>query len=77
MKDPCQDVLEDLERFLDRECPQDMEAVIAHHLAACPPCGDRAEFERQLRAIVASKCRDQAPAHLVQRITLEITGPLA
>ncbi len=77
MKDPCREVLEDLDRFLDHECPHDMEAWIAHHLAACPPCGDRAEFERQLRAIVATKCRDHAPADLVARITLEITGPVA
>lgn len=72
MKDPCREVLSDLQRFLDQECPGDMEAVIARHLAACPPCLDRADFERELRAIVAAKCRDRAPVGLVQRITLRL-----
>lgn len=68
MNDECGEVLERLQVFLDQECPDDMAAAVAEHLQDCPPCLERADFERELRRIVASKCRDQAPTGLVERI---------
>lgn len=68
MADDCNEVLADLHRYLDGECPRNLEAVIREHLGDCPPCLDRADFEQQLRALIASKCRDAAPPGLADRI---------
>lgn len=64
MGDQCQDVLDRIETYLDGECTNDVEAVVRQHLADCPPCGDRADFQEQLKAIIASRCRERAPQSL-------------
>ncbi|MGI9018055.1 MAG: mycothiol system anti-sigma-R factor [Euzebya sp.] len=68
MSDQCDALLKRLETFLDGECPQDVEATLEQHLQDCPPCLDRADFERKVRELVASKCRDSAPVGLVDSI---------
>jgi anti-sigma factor (TIGR02949 family) len=42
--------------------------VVQAHLQLCPPCLDRADFERHLRALVASRCREKAPPGLLERV---------
>lgn len=68
MEPECQEVLDDLARYLDRECPDNLEAVINEHLADCPPCLRRADFERRLRALLANHCRQPAPPGLLDRV---------
>ena len=68
MSDECGDLLESLEAFLDGEAPKDVEAIVEAHLRLCPPCMDRADFERKVRALVASRCRDSAPPGLVDAV---------
>ena len=68
MGDDCREALARLDLYLDGECEAALEATIRRHLDDCPPCVDRAEFERELRAIVARKCRDAAPHGLVDRV---------
>jgi anti-sigma factor (TIGR02949 family) len=68
MSDECDALLERLEIYLDGECPRDMESQIAAHLQECPPCLDRADFERKVRQLVASRCRDAAPSGLMDAI---------
>ncbi len=68
MSDKCDALLERLETFLDGECPQDVEAAVEEHLRLCPPCLDRADFERKVRQLVASRCRDHAPDGLVDAV---------
>lgn len=68
MTDDCLEVLDDIERYLDGECPADVAAVISRHLADCSPCLYRSDFERSLRALVARNCRDQAPPGLLDRV---------
>lgn len=79
MKDSCREVLEELDTFLDNECGQDLAASVRKHLGDCPPCMDRAGFERALRELIASKCRDAAPSGLVDRIidSLKPANPTA
>lgn len=67
-KTSCDEVLEELDVFLDNECGEDLAASVRKHLGHCPPCMDRADFERALRDLIASKCRDAAPSGLVDRI---------
>lgn len=68
MAERCREVLDDLERYLDGECPDRVEVVIAEHLADCPPCLHRSDFERALRDIVARNCRDAAPSGLLDSV---------
>ena len=68
MSDECDALLEQMQTYLDGECPGDVEAAVAMHLEACPPCLDRADFERKVRALIASKCRDVPPAGLMDSI---------
>ena len=68
MDDGCRQVLRELQLYLDGECATDLESVMARHLEHCPPCFDRVEFQREVRMLVASKCVDQAPPGLVDRV---------
>ncbi|MGH3664573.1 MAG: mycothiol system anti-sigma-R factor [Egibacteraceae bacterium] len=68
MADDCDKVLHELEIYLDGECGEAVESVVQRHLRDCPPCLDRADFERELRAMVAAKCRDCAPPGLLDRV---------
>jgi anti-sigma factor (TIGR02949 family) len=68
MHDECQEVLQNLHTFLDGECPDSLERALRIHLRLCPPCIDRADFETELRVIIASRCRDEAPSSLLDRI---------
>ena len=68
MSDQCDALLDRLETFLDGECPKNVETVVEEHLQACPPCLERADFERRVRALVAAKCRDSAPEGLMDGI---------
>ena len=66
----CDEVLRDLEAFLDGELPADRAAVVGEHLEACSPCLGRSDFRLQLRVIVAQKCRGAAelPPRLEERV---------
>ena len=68
MDDTCREILHSLRTYLDGEVSADVEEVVAAHLSDCPPCLERADFERELKALVASKCRDQAPRELTEAL---------
>jgi anti-sigma factor (TIGR02949 family) len=70
----CDKVLRELQTYLDRECGTSVEETIHRHLGACNPCLARAEFERELRALIASRCKDAAPSGLVDRVLGAIRG---
>lgn len=72
MSEECRDALRRLNEYLDGECGDDLEATIRAHLADCPPCWDRADFEQEVRALVARRCREKAPDGLVQRVLAEL-----
>ena len=57
----CEEVLREVELYLDAELPEDRAAHVASHLRECSPCADRADFQQALREIVARKC-GRAPA---------------
>lgn len=68
MREPCRDVLAELDVYLDGECGPSLEEVVRRHLGECSPCLDRADFKIALRALIAAKCRDAAPSGLVDRL---------
>jgi anti-sigma factor (TIGR02949 family) len=64
----CEEVLEEIEHFLHGELDLDRAARLEEHLGTCPPCFDRAEFQRRLKTIVKDKCRSEPSARLVWRV---------
>jgi anti-sigma factor (TIGR02949 family) len=68
MDETCREILVSLRTYLDGECTDDLEDVVARHLVDCPPCLDRADFERELQVIIRQRCRESAPPALVDRV---------
>ena len=65
----CSEALRKVEAYLDGELPLSEHAVIRVHLTDCSPCADRADFRRDLKAIVSRKCSgEEAPSGLKERL---------
>lgn len=64
----CREALYELQVFLDGECGAAVERAITVHLRHCRPCLRRADFEREVRALVASRCSERAPEGLLDRV---------
>jgi mycothiol system anti-sigma-R factor len=74
----CERALKEVELYLDGELDPTEVALLRSHLASCAPCGDRADFRRRLKALVATKCGERAPASLrvrVERIVVAAEQP--
>jgi mycothiol system anti-sigma-R factor len=65
----CQDCLERLDRYVDRELTDAEIEEVRRHLAECPPCEDHFRLQVHLKRLV-KVCCDQgtAPAHLRARL---------
>jgi mycothiol system anti-sigma-R factor len=70
--DDCRNVLRELQLFLDGESAEELETIVSRHLTDCPPCYDRAEFQREVRVLIASKCTDCAPPGLMERVSAQL-----
>ena len=69
----CEDCIEHLYPYLDRELTPEVEREIKAHLAGCPPCDEQFDFEDLFLKFVRARCRAQgAPAELRQRILREL-----
>lgn len=64
----CEEVIERLFEYLDRELDERQIADIEYHLARCRDCFTRAQFETRLRTRVAAAGTVKAPSRLHQRI---------
>lgn len=64
----CEEVIEQLFIYLDRELDSASTADIERHIARCRDCYTRAEFERKLRARVVDAAEAKAPEQLQKRI---------
>jgi anti-sigma factor (TIGR02949 family) len=65
-EDDCDQVLRDLEAFIDGELPRGRALVVAEHLATCSPCFGHGEFRRRVQVIIRSKsgrAADLPPPH--------------
>ncbi|MCE8003447.1 anti-sigma factor family protein [Billgrantia ethanolica] len=70
----CEEVIERLFDYLDRELDSQEATDIEWHLARCRDCFTRAEFERRLRDRVAATATAKAPPRLHQRIRTLLDG---
>lgn len=66
--DECQEIIERLYVYLDGELTDERRLEIGHHLDECSPCLDAFDFEAELRRVIATKCRDRVPEHLLIRV---------
>ena len=73
MKPHCEETIAELATYLDGELTDDVREKIRVHLDECPPCGDIADFEAELKKLVASKCVDKVPDDLRARILAACT----
>jgi mycothiol system anti-sigma-R factor len=55
-------------RYLDGEITVWRRWRITRHLNQCPPCAKGYDFEVELRQVISSRCRDEVPDDLRQRI---------
>ncbi|WP_274424596.1 anti-sigma factor family protein [Chelativorans sp. YIM 93263] len=64
----CEEVIEKLLDYLDRELDSETEQALANHMETCRACYSRAEFERRLRARINEAGRAAAPDSLRHRV---------
>jgi len=65
----CEQALQQLSQYLDRELDEGSSSELTRHLAECRQCFSLAEFERHLRAMVRRSCEcEQAPPSLQERV---------
>jgi mycothiol system anti-sigma-R factor len=66
--EPCRDAISTLYSFLDGELTLERRQMIQQHLDECAPCMEAFGFEADLKALIALKCRDEAPDSLRRRV---------
>lgn len=64
----CEEMIARLQAFLDHECEQSVAERLARHVAECEHCAQIADAEQHLRAIIRSRCAEQAPPELRARV---------
>ena len=65
----CNETLREMQAFLDGELTEDATLVLHAHLEGCQDCLQAFDFQAELKAVIAEKCRrDQMPAGLLSRI---------
>ena len=65
----CDEVLREVELYLDGELPAEQVTHIEKHLGVCGGCLHRVEFRQELRALIARKCGNEVlPESLLIRV---------
>ncbi len=72
----CERALREIEIYVDGELDAAEAEMLSAHLGDCPPCGTRAEFQRRLKALLATKCASEMPVSLrVRLLAVLVEGP--
>ena len=64
----CEQTIHRVYEYLDGELTMWRRRAITRHLDECPPCADGFVFEVELRRVIVSKCHEEVPAELKDRI---------
>jgi mycothiol system anti-sigma-R factor len=64
----CEEAVHELYHYLDGELTEERRTAISVHLDWCGPCSGAAEFEAELRRVIANRCKDRVPQSLVDRV---------
>lgn len=71
----CEQVLADLQLFLDNEMDPDARAAVQRHLDDCPPCFGESDLEQKFKDLVHRTCGgERAPDELRSRLTMAISA---
>ena len=68
----CDEAVHELYHYLDGELTEEKRKQINEHLNFCGPCSGAAEFEAELRQVIANRCKDHVPESLKQKIAAAI-----
>ncbi len=68
----CEEAVHELYHYLDGELTEERREEIRIHLDWCGPCGGAADFEAELRRVIANRCRDRVPQGLIDRVAAAI-----
>jgi mycothiol system anti-sigma-R factor len=68
----CEEAVHELYHYLDGELTEERREEIRVHLDYCGPCGGAAEFEAELRRVIANRCKDRVPQTLIERVAAAI-----
>jgi mycothiol system anti-sigma-R factor len=68
----CQQVLAELYTFLDGELTIERRSRIQVHLDDCNPCLEVFDFEAELRQVIRSRCTEEVPDSLRQRVEQQL-----
>jgi mycothiol system anti-sigma-R factor len=68
----CEEAVHELYHYLDGELTEVRREEIRVHLDYCGPCGGAAEFEAELRRVIANRCKDRVPQTLIERVAAAI-----
>jgi anti-sigma factor (TIGR02949 family) len=66
--DECDDLLRDIADFLHGDIDAERKAHLRDHLDDCPPCFETADFQAQLRSLIARRCGEEVPEGLQARV---------
>lgn len=70
----CDDVVESMYLYLDEEQLSDEKrAEVRSHLNECIPCLESFEFEAEFKQIVRTKCKDEVPSHLYEKVRAKLS----
>ena len=68
----CADFLERIVYLIDNELDEVDCSEVRLHLEACNPCLEKYDLQRTVKQIVARSCSESAPAHLRDRVRIQI-----
>lgn len=68
----CVEAVHELYSYLDGELTEMRREAIRVHLDWCGPCGGAAQFEEDLRRVIANRCKDRVPQSLIERVAATI-----
>src|ERR1700728_692134 len=64
----CHEAVHELYHYLDGELTEERRHEIRVHLDWCGPCNGAADFEAELRKVIANRCKDRVPDSLIRRV---------
>jgi mycothiol system anti-sigma-R factor len=64
----CVEAVHELYVYLDGELTEERREEIRVHLDWCGPCHGAADFEAELRKVIANRCKDRVPDGLIRRV---------
>ncbi len=64
----CNQSIEQMYLFLDGEITWYRRVRIRRHLRRCGGCTDAFSFEDRVKTVLRTKCRDEVPPELIERI---------